>query len=530
VYLALRIIHLPASPWILADGGVAAAAAALVPHLTGKNRLAAAILFLGAAAALAIGPRLKPASSSMERQSIDTALYGVNIDAYSGLIPPPEENGGAIESHGPALLLVTGDGKFYWVTETKDGLQSDPLDLPAPMDRAAYLADFPKGATAPRLRTTDLIFDPSPSASSLYVAHQWWNRAQRCYTQRVSVMRLAWAADGRPRSSGPWHTLIETGPCIKAEGPFDDSETGGRLAWAPDGRLLFTLGSLGFGGRNGQPPFAQRADVDYGKILKIDPATGEHTVLTTGHRNPQGLALSRDGRIWEAEHGPQGGDEINYIEQGANYGWPYATYGTDYGAKTWPLNPNGHDHGSYHEPAIAFVPAMALSPLIVLNGSEFPHWKDDLLAGSLRTEALFRVRTRGDRVIYVESFSVGHRVRDIAELPNGRVIVWSDDGTLIQVRRNDGQDAVTLWCASCHEPKFGTAVAPPLSGVVGRRIASAPGFTYSPGLRRRSAVWDEKSLDAFLSDPAAFAPGTTMPRVRLDDKSRAQVIAELRKK
>ena len=274
----------------------------------------------------------------------------------------------------------------------------------------------------------------------------------------------------------------------------------------------------------------QRSDADYGKILKIDPATGQHSIVSTGLRNPQGLAVTHDGRIWETEHGPQGGDEINVIEQGANYGWPYATYGTDYGTKSWPLNPDGHDHGQYHEPAFAFVPSVAISPLIELNGSEFPHWKGDLMAGSLRTEALFRVRTRGDRVIYVESFSVKHRVRDLAELPSGRLIVWSDDGTLVRVSRNDAQSDFAALCANCHQPKYGTAVGPPLDGVVGRRIASVPGFVYSAGLRSRRGVWDEKTLDTFLRDPTAFAPGTTMLRIHLDDKSRAQVIAELKKK
>ncbi|MEO8454882.1 MAG: PQQ-dependent sugar dehydrogenase [Sphingomicrobium sp.] len=529
-YLALRFAHLPASPWILGLGGGAAAVAALVPHLSGKERLAAGLVLLASAAALVASPRLKRARSSVERQSVDTALYGVNLAAYTGLVPRPEADAGAIESHGNAALLVTGDGKFYWVTDALGALHADPLSISAPIDRAAYLASLGKAARDWRLRITDLIFDRSPAPAALYVAHQAWNGKQRCFTQRVSAVALAWSADGRPRSTGPWRRVFESRPCVRPEGVYDDSETGGRLVWAPDGKLLFTLGSLGFGGGGGQAPFAQSSDADYGKILKLDPATGERTFVSIGHRNPQGLVVAHDGRIWESEHGPQGGDEINLIEQGANYGWPFATYGTDYGARTWSLNPDGHDHGIYHEPAFAFLPSVAISPIIELTGSEFPHWKGDLLAGSLRTEALFRIRTRDGRVIYVEPFSVGHRVRDLAELPSGRVIVWSDDGTLIAVSRNDVESAFTRFCVGCHEPKFGTAVGPPLAGVTGRRIASVPGWAYSAGLKRKSGVWDDASLNAFLSDPAAFAPGTTMRPPGLDAKSRAQVIAELKKK
>jgi cytochrome c2 len=529
-YLALRFAHLQVSPWIMGLGGGAAAAAASVPHLSGKERLAAGVILLASAAALVASPRLKWARNSVEKQSLDTALYGVSLAAYTGLIPAPAADAGAIESHGNAALLVTGEGKFYWITDSRGALHAEPMSIKAPIDRAAYLASLGKSPRAWRLRITDLIFDQSLVPSALYVAHQAWNGNLRCYTQRVSVVPLAWSADGRPRSAGPWRSIFESRPCVRAEGPYDDTETGGRLAWAPDGKLLFALGSLGFGGTDGRLPFAQRNDVDYGKILKLDPSNGQHVVVSIGHRNPQGLVVAHDGRIWEAEHGPQGGDEINVIEQGANYGWPYATYGTDYGAKIWSLNPDGHDHGIYHEPAYAFVPSFAISPIIELTGSEFPHWKGDLLAGSLRTEALLRIRTRDDHVIYVEPFSVGHRVRDLAELRSGRVIVWSDDGTLIEVSRNDVESAFTRWCAGCHEPKFGASVGPPLAGVVGRRIASAPGWAYSAGLKRKEGVWDDASLNAFLTDPAAFAPGTTMQLSGLDAKSRAKVIAELKKK
>jgi cytochrome c2 len=529
-YLALRLIHLPESPWILGLGGCAAAVAALGPHLSRKGQMVAAMIFVAAAAGVVAGPRLMPAGSSDEKKSIDTALYGVNLDVRTGLIPHPGADTGAIESHGSGMALLTGDGKFYWISDTGGKLRADPLKIPAPMDRAAYFANFSDPIRAPRLRITDLIFDRSPGSNALYVAHQSWHADQRCYTQRVSVIPLAWSADGRPRASGPWRPLFESRPCVRAEGVYDVSETGGKLAWAPDGQLLFTLGDLGFAGTNGEPPVSQRSDSDYGKILKLDPATGAHSVVSIGHRNPQGLVVAHDGRIWEVEHGPQGGDEINLIEQGANYGWPYATYGTDYGSKTWPLNPDGRDHGAYHEPAVAFVPSVALSPIIELTGSEFPHWRGDLIAGSLRTEALFRVRTRGDRVIYVESFSVGHRVRDLAELPSGRIIVWSDDGTLIEVSRNNEESAFARSCAGCHEPKFGTAVGPPLAGVVGRRIASVSGWSYSAGLKRRAGVWNEASLDAFLRDPTAFAPGTTMRLYNVDARTRAEIIAELKHK
>lgn len=528
-YLALQVLDLPASLITFIASAGAAALWIAVPHLPFKGKAAAlAVLILACATLFGVRKWVTKVAPRTVATSIDTALYGVHLDSFVGLIPHPAADGGALESAGSATILVTGDGKFYWISDEGNQLRAQPLAIPDPMRRDSYLRDLAGSEIIPRLRTTDIIFDLSPQRQRLFVGHMKWHRNQRCYTIAVSEMPLAWSADGRPRANGRWRQVFDSKPCIANQSPYDDSETGGRLAWTKEGHLLFSLGNLGFAGLRGHTPFAQRKDVDYGKILEIDPDSGQTGIFSLGHRNPQGLVVAVDGRIWETEHGPQGGDEINLIEKGANYGWSYATYGTDYGSKTWPLNPDGHDHGVYHEPALAFLPSMAIAPLIQIQGAEFPHWDGDLLAGSLRTEALIRVRLRDDRAIYSESFSLGHRVRDLSQTPSGRIIVWSDDGTLLDLRREDQQSAFTLYCAGCHQPKFGPLLAPPLDGVVGRRIASVEGFEYSSGLKARTGTWNDATLDAFLRNPSAFAPGTTMRVAKLDAKSRSQVIKELR--
>jgi cytochrome c2 len=424
-------------------------------------------------------------------------------------------------------MLATGDGKFYWLAQAQDGLRAAPLAIPDVMAREAYLRDFDDPSRAPRLRLTDVLIEQSAEPKALYLAHQAWDQKSRCYTLQLSTIALTWSGDGSPRSSGQWRTIFESKPCIKATGLFDDSETGGRLAWGPDGELLLSLGDLGFAGLDGDQPYSQRRDVDYGKIVKVDPRSGRSSIFSVGHRNPEGLLVASDGRIWESEHGPQGGDEINLIAEGENYGWPLATYGAEYGSHAWPLNPDGHDHGAFHEPAVAFVPSVALSSMIELAGPEFPHWKGDLIAASLRTETLYRLRLKGDRVIYVEPLPLGYRIRDLIQRPDGKVIVWSDTGTIMELSRDERDDAYDRTCSGCHEPRFGGAAGPPLAGVLGRRIASVPGFNYSAGLKSRTGRWSESELDAFLRDPDAYAPGTTMKLPGLDDESRAQVIAHL---
>lgn len=525
--ILLRFADLPASPWVIGAGGAAAAVFAIVPYLSLKARMAAIGLVVAGGIVFVAVQRLGPETAVSGKRSITTALYSVNVETHAGLIEQPASDGGAMESHRRGVILATGDGKFYWISKTHEGLRASALAIPDPTNRKAYLSDF-GDSKPPRLRLTDVVFDRSPDPQFLYAAHQSWNSKGRCYAHRISVIPLSWPGGGGPRSDGQWRALFESKPCIKAEGTFDDSESGGRLAWAKDGGLLLTLGDLGFAGLDGNPPVSQDPGVDYGKILKVDPRTGRSSVVSIGHRNPQGLLVRADGQIWETEHGPQGGDEINLIAEGGNYGWPLATYGTEYGTNNWPLNPDGHDHGEFREPAIAFMPAVALSAMIEVRGREFPHWNGDLLASSLRTEALFRARVRGDRVIYVESFSMGHRIRDLVQTADGRILIWSDTtATLLELSRGEQEDAYTRYCAGCHNPKFGAAAGPILDDVVGRQIASAPGFTYSAGLKKRKGIWSETELDAFLRDPETYAPGTTMKLHGLDDKSRAKVIEQL---
>jgi len=370
------------------------------------------------------------------------------------------------------------------------------------------------------------LFAQEPEPRHLYVAHQYWKSTDRCFTIRVSVIDLSWTVTGEPTSKSEWRTLFDSQPCIKPAEPFDDSETGGRLAWA-DGSLLVTVGDHGFAGLNGDTPHSQNDDVDYGKILKIDPVSGVYSIFSRGHRNAQGLTVARDGRIWSSEHGPQGGDELNLIVEGENYGWPYVTYGTSYGSNAWPLNPDGQNHGSYKEPAFAFVPSIATSALIEISGNQFPRWDGDLLLSSLRTRALFRIRHKEGRVIYVEPIGLGERVRDLTQSPDGRIVVWSDAGVIIELSRSTMDSAFNRFCKGCHAPDFGAAAGPTLNNIVGRNIASVSGFAYSPSLLNQRGKWTEASLNAFLTDPESFAPGTTMKLIGLDEASREAVIAYL---
>ena len=529
-YMALRFAGRPASPGLLIGGGLMSMVAAPVPYLSRQGWIPTVSgLFIATAVA---GFVLFPGDhfAGPTARSTGSALHALSITFHRDLIEPPAADGGALVSVGTSLLLATGAGEFHWLhrLSSQESLTAMQLTIPDPANRAAYFADFDDPKKAPRLRLTDIVFDPAPTPETLYAAHQVWKSSGRCYAMQISAVALTWSADRVPEAASDWRSVYQSSPCTPADHLFDDSETGGRLAWAADGGLLLTLGDVGFAGLDGSPPFAQDDAVDYGKILRIDPATGLATVVSKGHRNPQGLTVDRLGRIWESEHGPQGGDELNLIEQDGNYGWPEVTYGTNYGTRTWPLNPDGHDHEGFREPALAFVPSIAASALIEIRGEEFLQWDSDLLLASLRAQSLYRIRLRGEQVIYVEPIAIGERIRDLAQTDEGRIFLWSDAGIVIEIRRSAADTAFELTCAGCHAPAVGTAAGPSLAGIIGRDIAAQPGFSYSAALVKLDDVWTETNLDAFLRDPSGFAPGTTMVIDGLDDSTRAEVIAYLK--
>ena len=152
---------------------------------------------------------------------------------------------------------------------------------------------------------------------------------------------------------------------------------------------MVTVGDHKFDGVNN--PF--RAPMDpqthLGKAVEINLDTKTATIFSSGLRNPQGLTISTDGLIWETEHGPQGGDELNVLQRGNNYGWPEVTYGVDHGKVPWPLNQVQGRHDKYTKPAYAFVPSIAISSLIETYSDEFPLWKGDLLVTSLKDLAIW---------------------------------------------------------------------------------------------------------------------------------------------
>jgi len=145
---------------------------------------------------------------------------------------------------------------------------------------------------------------------------------------------------------------------------------------------------------------------------------------TTGHRTPYGLAFAPDGRLWELEHGPRGGDELNLIEPGRNYGWPLVSYAVNYDGVPIASPDTRPDLA---KPVIYWTPVLAPGSLMFYSGAMFPKWKGSAFAGGLVSHALHRIEVHGAAATPAEHWTVGFRVRDVAQAPDGALWLIEDD-------------------------------------------------------------------------------------------------------
>lgn len=205
---------------------------------------------------------------------------------------------------------------------------------------------------------------------------------------------------------------------------------GGRLAFLDDGTLLLTTGD-GFDYRES----AQDISSGLGKVLRMNddgtPAAGNPFpespwVYAYGFRNPQGLAVAGDGVIWLHEHGPRGGDEVNRIAAGGNYGWPAVTYGRDYSGAL--ISPYTELEGMV-PPMFHWSPAIAPSGMTVYDGGMFPDWRGDLLLGALVAREVRRLHIDNGAVVGEERLfgELDTRIRDVRTGPDGAVYLLTPD-------------------------------------------------------------------------------------------------------
>lgn len=206
---------------------------------------------------------------------------------------------------------------------------------------------------------------------------------------------------------------------------------GHRIAFGPDGMLYIASGE-----RQKFDP-AQDMTANLGKVVRLtdggmipsdNPFYDQGSqvkaqIWSLGHRNPLGLAFDAQGRLWDIEMGPAGGDELNLVIKGKNYGYPIVSNGDHYDGRTIPDHPTRPE---FEAPKLWWTPVISPSSLIFYSGKLFPEWKGNAFAGGLSSEALVRIKIDGDTATEAERFSMGNRIRSVVEREDGSLWLLED--------------------------------------------------------------------------------------------------------
>src|SRR5690606_24225402 len=242
----------------------------------------------------------------------------------------------------------------------------------------------------------------------------------------------------------------------------------------------------------GDNPFAERGGV-------------AAEIWSLGHRNPLGLAFDAQGRLWNVEMGPRGGDELNLVRRGANYGYPLVSEGNHYSGRSIPDHATRPDLAS---PAMAWNPVISPSSLMFYDGDEFPDWRGSAFIGGLSSQSLVRVVFDGERAREAERFAMGQRIREVEQGPDGAIWVLEDcrrgsAGRLLRlsagsgaagtkrwawrVARTNGADAVPALLSSDGPGVQGAAAPPASPGGPAKMRSASPGARKGPQTKHSGA-------------------------------------------
>jgi cytochrome c2 len=468
--------------------------------------------------------------------------------------------GGGLTVLDGNAILVTVDGRISLSTGPQD-LQPLAIAVPAygfeafrAFARAPENADYLHSRWG--FRYADILAFRRGGRTWLALSFTRYEEGPACIRTEVALLEIPpdpVALRSFRAAAGDWRTVLRTEPCLPLAGTGERIQphmVGGRLAFDGRDTLYVTSGDYGLNGLvPGSLATPRDPAYDYGKVLAVDLATGTRRQVSLGHRNQQGIAFDRDGALWASEHGPRGGDELNLILEGRDYGWPQETLGTLYNRLPVPGSLGFGRHDSHEPPRYAFLPSVGVSSLALIDGFH-PAWDGDLLLATLKDRALYRIRRVDGHVQFAERIPVGERIRDAEQLDGERLVLFTDDQELVFLTRKDNTAALEVLteylarpdldrqvaerldrnvngCLQCHslDPHVNTG-APSLARVFGAPLAATAFDGYSEGLRRAAGSWTRERLAAWIDDPAAMFPGTSMPDPGIDDPAEIEALVD----
>ena|ERR1700761_4650176 len=376
----------------------------------------------------------QPVESRPPEKAGDQPLFPQQTRAPFHATPPYKITTLASTLHAPWALAVLPDRKIL-VTEKLPGTLHiiDQLGNVSPA-----LSGLSGVSQAPEFGMLDLALDPQfATTRRIFFTFFDWVDGNDSNTN-VGTARLDEAANALRDVK----VIFRSRPDVPSHGDLGAAtKTGGRIAIDPDGNLFVTIGD-----RDGAGPHpwdvAQKLDNDLGKIIHITPdgkpASGNPFAGTQGAlpeiwvyglRSEEGLSFDpATGKLWETEHGPRGGDELNLIERGKNYGWPVITHGIDYGGQ--PVGSGNTAQEGMQQPVYYWDPVIAPSGLAFYKGDLFPQWRDSVFVGGLGGMLLDRLKLSNGKVIEEEPLltDLHTRIRDVRVGDDGAVYVLTDSG------------------------------------------------------------------------------------------------------
>ncbi|MFN4112471.1 MAG: PQQ-dependent sugar dehydrogenase [Sphingomonadaceae bacterium] len=335
---------------------------------------------------------------------------------HSGVVQGPFR----VTEHGTftrpwAAAFEPGTGRLF-VTERSGTLKLvDPASGSATTVNGAPQVDFGgQGGLG------DIAFAPDYARSrAIYLS---WVEAGENDTRGAVVGRGTLACAGSDCQIEGLNVIWRQAPKVTGRGHFSH-----RIVFSPDGKHMFVAS----GDRQKLDP-AQDNTNTLGTIVRLNldgtaaagnPVAANPEIWSYGHRNILGMAFDPQGRLWEVEHGPAGGDELNLVKPGLNYGWPVVSDGDHYDGKAIPDNATRPDLA---KPALGWTPVIAPGNMIIYGGNRFGAWKGQALISGLSSKALVRVTFDGERAREAERYSFDKRLRAVVEGPDGALWVLED--------------------------------------------------------------------------------------------------------
>lgn len=340
------------------------------------------------------------------------------LSISSSLISGAVTTGGG--SRGPALavmkdgtLLLGGGNKggelFVWNTTTKK------------LRNLGNLIPDSKRLIDSRFAITDIaVLSETKRIANLLISYPRLGANGRCVEVVVDQVRYNRKSQ-RINQVANWFV---SKPCVPVSAVQHAS---GRFAVVDKNSAYVTIGDLGFTQVNNR---LRRGDLT--SIFLV--SASKVTQISQGHRNAQGIALINGRDLLAAEHGPRGGDELNLIKPGSDYGWPFVTYGEPYSSGDYIRPTKTGTHDGYIEPLKYWVPSIAPTELVQIPSSGWGEWNNQLALGTLRENSLvFMKFDRNYRITDTQLVNVGHRIRDLEVGINGDLIATTDEGRLLEI-------------------------------------------------------------------------------------------------